>query len=228
MSMEIRFNRTGAERKALVAAVSEIIGCESDYMGAPGFAYAVGQHIIDRNGTLILGERTDFVESKAILTALTAQGFEFETPTEPNAEDAVSDKLSIEVPLGGFNDAALSNLEKLVASKTSLIKKAIGADTLPIEQMEDRLCFPWFDADSTSAHVAAYTKFIHALCEMAKTQKRVTAKEKPIDSEKYAFRCFLIRLGFIGKEYAQARRILLYNLSGSSSFRNKGAGDDEE
>ena len=46
---------------------------------------------------------------------------------------------------------------------------------------------------------------------------------KPTDNEKYAFRCFLLRLGFIGAEYKAARKILLKNLSGSSAFRNGGA-----
>ena len=56
---------------------------------------------------------------------------------------------------------------------------------------------------------------------MAKEAKRVTAKEKPLDgsSEKYTFRCFLLRLGFIGAEYKQSRKVLMRNLEGSSSFR---------
>ena len=61
------------------------------------------------------------------------------------------------------------------------------------------------------------------LCEMARNQKRVNAAEKTTDNEKYAFRCFLLRLGFIGAEYKAARKILLKNLSGSSAFRNGGA-----
>ena len=54
---------------------------------------------------------------------------------------------------------------------------------------------------------------------MARTQKRITAKEKEVDNEKYAFRCFLLRLGFIGAEHKQTRKILLRNLSGSSAFK---------
>ena len=54
---------------------------------------------------------------------------------------------------------------------------------------------------------------------MAKTQKRITAKEKEVDNEKYAFRCFLLRLGFIGDEHKVTRKILLRNLSGSSAFK---------
>ena len=54
---------------------------------------------------------------------------------------------------------------------------------------------------------------------MAKVQKRVTATEQPVENEKYAFRCFLLRLGFIGAEYKEARKILLKNLSGNAAFK---------
>jgi len=55
---------------------------------------------------------------------------------------------------------------------------------------------------------------------MAKTQQRVNATEKQVENEKYAFRCFLIRLGFVGSEFKAERKILLKNLSGNSAFRN--------
>ena len=50
----------------------------------------------------------------------------------------------------------------------------------------------------------------------------MTATEKEVDNEKYAFRCFLLRLGFIGAEYKVERKILLKNLTGSSAFKNGG------
>ena len=62
---------------------------------------------------------------------------------------------------------------------------------------------------------------VDALCAMAKEAKRVLAKEAEVESEKYAFRCFLLRLGFIGNDSKAARKILLRNLSGHSAFRNK-------
>ncbi len=49
------------------------------------------------------------------------------------------------------------------------------------------------------------------------------------DNEKYAFRCFLLRLGMIGEEYKPVRRVLLRNLTGSSAFRHgkpEGGADD--
>ena len=66
----------------------------------------------------------------------------------------------------------------------------------------------------------AYDTFICKLCEMARNQKRVSAKEKEVDNEKYAFRCFLLRLGFIGAEFKTERKILLRNLAGSSAFKS--------
>ena len=114
----------------------------------------------------------------------------------------------------------IANLEKLIASKASLIKKAIGADALPIERTEAALKFPWFSFGSNGDEVAAYAHLIGALCAAAKEQKRVTAREKDVENEKFAFRVFLIRLGFVGDEYKDARRILLKNLSGNSAFKN--------
>jgi hypothetical protein len=53
---------------------------------------------------------------------------------------------------------------------------------------------------------------------MAKDAKRVSSKPTETDNDKYAFRCFLLRIGFIGKEYKTARKILLRNLTGNSAF----------
>jgi hypothetical protein len=89
---------------------------------------------------------------------------------------------------------------------------------LPIERTETTLRFPWFSSGISGEEVAAYTRFISALCAAAKEQKRVTAKEKPVDSEKFSFRVFLIKLGFVSDEFKSARKVLLRNLSGSSAY----------
>ena len=87
---------------------------------------------------------------------------------------------------------------------------------------EEKVSFPWFtEVDADTVH--AYTNFISKLSEMAKNATRVTATKKAVDNEKYAFRCFLLRLGFIGADYKTDRKILLKNLTGSSAFRNGGA-----
>jgi hypothetical protein len=124
------------------------------------------------------------------------------------------------MPLDGFTDEAIEKLELLVASKATLIKNAIGAEELPIERTDDTLRFPWFRGELAAEEASAYSLFIGALCAAAKEAKRVTAKDKPVENEKFAFRVFLIRLGFVGDEYKQARKILLTNLTGNSAFKN--------
>ena len=46
-----------------------------------------------------------------------------------------------------------------------------------------------------------------------------------MESEKYAFRCFLLRLGFIGNDYKPQRKILMRRLSGSAAFPNREKAD---
>ena len=55
---------------------------------------------------------------------------------------------------------------------------------------------------------------------LATSQKQVRAKERPAENEKYAMRCFLLRIGMIGPEYAAARKELLKRLSGDASFKS--------
>ena len=51
--MEIKYNLTGTDRKALVKAVSNIIGKKSKYLGAPSFAYEIGDYCTVKSvGTL--------------------------------------------------------------------------------------------------------------------------------------------------------------------------------
>lgn len=108
----------------------------------------------------------------------------------------------------------------MVASKAELIKKALGVDSLPIEITEKKVSFPWFYQNSED-EVKAYTHFITALCEMARTQKRINTRKTVVENDKYAFRCFLLMFGFIGREYQGERKILLKNLSGSSAFKGE-------
>ena len=118
-----------------------------------------------------------------------------------------------------LENVSAGNLTKLLDAKGELIKKALGVDDIRIEIDEEKVSFPWFpepDAETCQA----YQNFIAALCKMSKEQKRINSTEKKVSNEKYAFRCFLLRLGFIGEEYKTDRRILLKNLTGSSAFKN--------
>lgn len=248
--MRIHYSITGANRKTLVNAIGNELNVPVTYLGAPTFAYEVGGYHIDKSGLLEGTDNRELVADLCGLHDLKAETEEYDVDlpqAEPIPEDMSipyeaelggrispyrdneeppaygqlgGERMTIEVPLEGFTEEAIVNLEKLIASKTSLIQKALGVEALPILRTETPLQFPWFSFGLGGDVVSAYVQFIYALSTAAKHQKRVTAKEKPVDNEKFAFRVFLIRLGFVGDDYKAARKILLKNLCGNSAFRN--------
>jgi len=225
--MQIKYHLEGSERKALLAAMREILQDTPRYMGPPSFAFTVGPYTIDRHGTLNCPEDADSAQIEMLIHELEHDGFfgerigEQAIKQENFTTEAVDDpdRLAIEMPKDGVTAVALENLRRLVASKATLLKKALGTDNLPITEHADRIEFGWFHPTDAQAEIGAYYQLIEKLCEMAKTQKRVTATEQPVENEKYAFRCFLLRLGFIGAEYKESRKILLKNLSGNAAFK---------
>ena len=239
------YNVTGSDRKELVNLVAETIGSPAKYQGAPSFAYTVDYITIDRNGVLSFDNRADTGVIENLLEQLAEHGFTAELPeTAPDSPDTAENSEVEEVPgdeeitehdeTVGLtiylpkDKANIDLLRQLVQGKSGLIKKALGLKNLPIEEDSDEIVFPWFaDASDLSPdEVKAYTAFICALCKLSANAKRVSMTEKPVDNEKYAFRCFLLRLGFIGREHKITRKILLRNLEGSSAFKNGGADDE--
>lgn len=216
--MEIRYNVTGDRRKELVKVISGITGAKAVYKFMPTCNYEIDYFTVTKDGTLLFDDRANSEEVEQVLEGIAAAGFTCEAPEETAQEESVG--LTIEVPL---DKVQVGNLTKLLDAKGSLIKKALGVDDLGFELHEDRIAFPWFK-EPQPEEAATYTHFIAALCRMSKDAKRITAKEKPVDNEKYAFRCFLLRLGFIGDAYKTDRKVLLRNLSGSSAFKFGKAG----
>ena len=149
-------------------------------------------------------------------------------PTEEEMSEPDEDSLSISLPRSLFTEAALQNLDALLLSKGRLIRHAFDIREATYTLTDDRITFAWLHGTITDETAKAYATFISKLCEMARTQKRVTAKEKIVDNEKYAFRCFLLRLGMIGNAYKESRKILLQNLTGSSAFKNGHRKGDED
>ena len=148
-------------------------------------------------------------------------------PTEEAMAEADEDSLSISLPRTLFTETALQNLDALLLSKGRLIRHAFDIREAAYTLTDDRITFAWLHGTITDETAKAYAEFISKLCQMARTQKRVTAKEKIVDNEKYAFRCFLLRLGMIGSAYKESRKILLQNLTGSSAFKSGHRKEDE-
>lgn len=301
--MRIHYNLTGAERKSLVGAISQELNTPVHYLGAPTFAYEVGNYHIDKSGTLTGPDNLDLeadlqgihgfeaveraygiyaLESADALGAQEDEDFDGdqhhpgryanpdapitesmqrqldEAPCfedfrmdgreelglgltrreDPQGENGMqasdvpeSNTLAIEMPLTGLTPEKLENLVRLVNAKASLLKAALGTDDLPIQQSDEdggKLVFPWFTSDADRDAVSAYSMLIERLCAAAKDKQRVTAKEHEVENPKYAMRCFLLSLGFIGEEYKQARKVLLKNLNGNGAFKSGARKETED
>ena len=127
--------------------------------------------------------------------------------------------LTIEVPLSGFTPEKLENLKAMIAAKAPLLKAALGTDEVPVIKTDETLRFPWFN-QIDAEHTEVYATLIAQMCEAAKTKVRVTAKERNFTNLKYAMRCWLLSLGFIGNGFKTARKILLEKLEGNGSWLN--------
>lgn len=208
--MEIKYLIDKNQRKAMAEKIAELVGEEVHYLAAPTFAYQIGAFRLDKDAVLSFDDSMDENFTDMILSGLEKAGY----PAEESPE-----LLTVSMPKSFFDEIALENLKRIVANKENLLKHALETNSLEITETEENIEFPWFslrdDSDSD-----AYCKFISALCDFAKNQKRVNNKPDTSDNEKYAFRCFLLRLGMIGEDFKQTRKVLLRNLTGSSAFRH--------
>ena len=225
--MTITINALGAERKRLVKTIAEWLGEDVHYCGAPTFAYEIGRFTVEKSGSLTFSDMLDSEVVERLLEHIYDEGFDIDqSHTEEDDTDSTENVIgdlsgiSIQLPASEFTESTLANLQAIIDAKGNLIKKALKAEALPVNRLGDRIDFPWFRPYADPQEVQAYMHFVTALCEMAKTQKRIIAKEKEVDNEKYAFRCFLLRLGFIGEQFKAERKILLRNLTGSSAFKS--------
>ena len=235
MNFQYNYNLRGSNRKPLVEAISQILDKSAVYQGAPSFSYIIGDYTVDRNGVLSYGSNIHPDFAAVLVSDLQERGFEAERVAIDNMAGAFDadenvpnvtpdtdapNKLTIEIPNTGFSPEMRENLKKIVTSKATLLKQALETDDLPIVELDGKITFPWFTLHGIDGEADAYNRLVAAICKMAKTQKRVTAVEKPIENAKFTMRLFLIRLGFIGDEYKTARKILLRNLTGNSSWKS--------
>lgn len=212
--MNIKFNIEKSQRKALAQKIGELTGSEVKYLGVPNCGYQIGACTLDKEAVLHGDELPDDIQSELQKAGYTAE------------DEPVT--LTISMPRDFFTEQSMNNLLQLIANKETLLKHALNTESLAVNECEETVEFPWFTVEK-DGDGDAYAKFITMLCEFAKNLQRVVNKPDASDNEKYAFRCFLLRLGMIGADYKAARKVLLRNLTGSSAFRHgkpEGGADD--
>lgn len=218
MKNEIRFTLESKQRLKLAQEIGRILGTVPHYERVPSCAYDIAGYRLDKEGVLHIPEGVAVEMVEHLIRQLRECGFQDDaefTEEVPMQQDM----LTIAVPKEILTDTALENLQKIIANKQILFQHAFRTDSTEIEITDEKINFTWFPYIVDGDDIAAYTQFISRLCDMARDAKRVSSKPTETDNDKYAFRCFLLRLGFIGKEYKTARKILLRNLTENSAFR---------
>ncbi|KEI05968.1 hypothetical protein [Clostridium botulinum] len=239
------------ERKEIVKILGEHFGVKPQYMGVPSFAYKIetakGAITIDKKGKIknLEGEELELEELLNDYEAI-----------EPQVETS-KEELEVTFSMEGHTGVTLRNLVNMISSKQSLIKKALeleedivtpefveGINGVRIDTIEDfktaaleiglekcqDINFDFEKGTLRFSFINTETAilFAEALNDSAKKFKSSSPKEKQTDNEKYTFRTWLLRLGFIGDRYKRARKELLKNLGGNSAFRKGKEGAKDE
>lgn len=216
MKNEIIFTLESKQRPKLAQETGNILGTAPHYERVPSCAYDIAGYRLDKEGVLHIPEGAEET-TKDLILQLREHGFQDDA--EITEEVPVQqEKLTIAIPKESLTDTALENLQKIIANKQTLFQRVFWTDSTEIEITDEKINFTWFPYTADGDEIAAYTQVISRLCDMARDAKRVSSKPTETDNDKYAFRCFLLRLGFIRKEYKTTRNILLRNLTGNSAF----------
>lgn len=216
------------DRKELVKILSQHLGLKAKYLGVPSFAYKVGDFTVTREGAII-NKAGDEMKLDEILNP---------------ASEADFDQIEIAFPLEGHDARSIRNLLNMIYSKEPLIKKVYGLEDSIIDKeliddiaglesldellalinkesckgisfKDNKITFNFIKGD-----IPISSEFLSLLIKKAKELKYASSKQVETDNDKYSFRTWLIRLGMVGAEFKETRKILLANLTGSSAFRN--------
>ncbi|KGR90173.1 hypothetical protein CD30_13050 [Ureibacillus massiliensis 4400831 = CIP 108448 = CCUG 49529] len=236
------------DRKEIVKAIGEHFGVKPKYLGAPNFNYQIEtEHetfIVDREGQITTSEGRN-VEFEALLNGMIEE--EVATPEAEESKGlSIAVTMNGHTGISLTNLVNMINSKQSLIKKALEIEEDIVSDKLvttlneakvgTIEEFQKAICdtkcscvdfnfdyneitFKFFRERDSPEKIKAYTQLVELLSEKAQKLKNASAKEKATDNEKFTFRVWLNRLGMIGDEYKETRKLLLQNLTGNSAFR---------
>ncbi len=142
--MTIIIHAQGAERKRLVQTISDWLGEDAHYCGAPTFAYEIDRFTVEKDGSLSFSDLLDSEVVERLLQHIYDEGFDIDQSHTEDEDEPCG--VCVSMPKSQFTNASLENLKALIAAKGNLIKKALGVDNLPLEITDTKVSFPWFPA----------------------------------------------------------------------------------
>lgn len=239
------------DRKEIVKILGEHFGVKPKYLGLPSLSFQIttaeGEiFIIDSEGHIKDADGTEF-KLESLLEDNKVD------PAEENLSEELS--LSMDGHTGvtlrnlvNMINSKQSLIKKALKIETDIVTSEFveGINNIKIVTIEDfkaalenigiekvhgiRFGFQEknisFDFIRDFEDIEAAIQFAKALNENAKILKQSSPKPTETDNEKFTFRTFLVRIGFVGPGYKKAREVLLRNLEGNGAFR-KGKLDAE-
>lgn len=234
---------------ASIIAAAQFDGSTCTYAGAPSFCYQAAGWVIDREGKVTSPETPiDQKDSiRTVLDALKTAGASVEengTVTfslQGHNGDTLRNTVNLIWTKQGLLKKALDRQTDIVPASLVEAINAVSIDTLDdfakvvnegieagtiagesdlgFDLADQTITFRFSNASLEADEVVAFISLCWQISEQAKQQKFSSTKQKDAENERYALRCYLLKLGFIGEEFKQSRKILLSKLSGSSAFR---------
>ena len=201
----------GADRKTIATHVAAALDTEAVYDGAPRYTYTAKEWKIRRESVLESPSLT--LEKLYTVQKMLTQFSE---------NDRFFTTGNMEVSVVGVSADDVERVQTVLKSKEQLIQRTIRTDgELNVRRDNSTLVMPFFPATLDADRLFAYLTFAVKLVEFASNLNYTTAKEKNHANEKYAMRCFLLRLGFVGDDTKKARKTLLAPLSGDSAYNGR-------
>lgn len=241
------FKTTGIERKTIASTLAQSLGETAKYAGTPTYAYEVGGWFIDRQGNLTTPELP--IDQKGslrqVLDALKEAGVTTEgngtvvvtfgdhtINTLRNLTNLIRSKQSLirkafnrqdaiipENFLTAFN-SSIDSLEDFGGTKNTEVQENSG---LAFNLDNKTIQFSFFNSILGADEVLAFITLCWQINEQAKKQKIASGLEKETENDKYTFRVWLLKIGFIGEAFKEERKVLLSRLSGNAAFRTEEA-----
>ena len=224
--MKATYNVTGADRKALVKAIENIIGEKAVYKKLPTYAYTVGAFTVDKDGTVFCddsnalerlvhnliadGYRPEEADAEAETEAETEA--DTEEPTEVPFDEAEAEpiNLTVKVPMKNHTGATLRNLINLVYTRAGLLNKALGTsfrvDEELIEVLKDDTCTLTTESllQAIGDFEAEHGKAIDGLTF---TPDGITFSTLPATTDAEKLQTFTILAGMMNKQALEQKRI---------------------
>lgn len=233
---------------AAVIAAAQSTGVTYTYAGSPTFSYEAGGWIIDREGTVTTPETpVDKKESlRTVLSAINTAGamvegnasltISLEDHTGNSLRNLVNliyskeslirkslsfqDDIIPETLVTALNSVPIDTLEEFADTVNTAIDNGQiqGESYLDFDLAEKTISFSFANATLDTDEVFAFITLCWQLSEKAKLQKFSSSRQKETPNDRYAFRCFLLKLKFIGVGFANERKVLLARLTGDGAF----------